>query len=418
MMMSGEFATISLSSITVKRADRVRRDPTEGLEEMKESLRTKGLIHPIVLDRTHDLVSGERRLTAAKALGWDRISFQYTDTLDAKELLAIELEENIKRKGVPWQEEALGIARYHELMKEMHPEGWTAEQTAREIGMNAGSISKNLSVAKELIGGNARVADAKKFSVALGITERKKERVAADISSLILGAELIEVEEGEAPPEEVLVADFNEWAPAYTVTPFNFINCDFPYGINADKFNQGAADAFGGYEDSEETYWKLVDTLLDHRDRLLGSSGHVLFWFSMRHYEKTLSRLREHFWVDPYPVIWWKTDNKGTLPDPSRGPRRVYEVAFVCSFGDRKVVQAVANTFGAPTVRFGEHMSEKSEEMLKHFFRMFIDSGSRVLDPTTGSGSALRAAKAMGAASVLGLEINPEFAESARRALR
>ena len=31
---------------------------------------------------------------------------------------------------------------------------------------------------------------------------------------------------------------------------FNFIHCDFPYGINADGFDQGSAAEMGGYEDS------------------------------------------------------------------------------------------------------------------------------------------------------------------------
>jgi tRNA G10 N-methylase Trm11 len=47
---------------------------------------------------------------------------------------------------------------------------------------------------------------------------------------------------------------------------------------------------------------------------------------------------------------------------------------------------------------------------------MVVDENTRLLDPTCGSGSALRAADRMGAASVLGLEVNPEFASNARRA--
>ena len=61
-------------------------------------------------------------------------------------------------------------------------------------------------------------------------------------------------------------------------------------------------------------------------------------------------------------------------------------------------------------------MSEKSQDMLEHFFRMVVDENTRLLDPTCGSGSSLRAADNLGAASVLGLEINPEFADNARRA--
>jgi DNA modification methylase len=53
------------------------------------------------------------------------------------------------------------------------------------------------------------------------------------------------------------------------------------------------------------------------------------------------------------------------------------------------------------------------EPMLRHFFRMFVDDSTSMLDPTCGSGTALRAANELDAAHVLGLEINPEFAEDA-----
>jgi len=49
---------------------------------------------------------------------------------------------------------------------------------------------------------------------------------------------------------------------------------------------------------------------------------------------------------------------------------------------------------------------------------MFIDEYSRVLDPTCGSGTALRAAESLGASFVLGLEINPDFCEGARTLLK
>lgn len=48
---------------------------------------------------------------------------------------------------------------------------------------------------------------------------------------------------------------------------------------------------------------------------------------------------------------------------------------------------------------------------------MFVDKTTRMLDPTCGSGAALRAADALEAAHVLGLEINKQFAEEAAIAL-
>jgi DNA modification methylase len=62
-------------------------------------------------------------------------------------------------------------------------------------------------------------------------------------------------------------------------------------------------------------------------------------------------------------------------------------------------------------------MSTKPEPVLRHFFRMFIDENSTVLDPTCWSETALRAAESLRAAYVLGIEQNKDFAERATIAL-
>jgi hypothetical protein len=421
-MLSGEHETVPTHFIQVDRSSRIRREVTEAaiLEKM-ESISRIGLIHALVITREGLLVSGETRFIALQRLGWTGIPIQWADTLDARELLKIELEENIKRTDLSWQDQCDALRRFHAMQLEEFPE-WSQAQTGEAIGIDQTTVSRQLLVAEEIASGNVRVLATKEYSTALGIARRQIERKVADeLSNLKLGDDDETSADGkpvegdkEHPIQNV---SFLDWLPTYSGPSFNLIHCDFPYGIGADKFNQGSAGAFGGYEDTPDTYWSLVRALCDNKEKLLGSSGHIIFWFSMRYYAATLEALQAaDFWVDPYPLIWHKSDNKGTLPDPERGPRRVYEVAFLCSHGDRKIISSVSNTFAAPTVKFGEHMSEKSEDMLAHFMRMMVDENTRMLDPTCGSGSALRAADRLGAGSVLGLEMNPEFAENARRA--
>lgn len=111
-----------------------------------------------------------------------------------------------------------------------------------------------------------------------------------------------------------------------------------------------------------------------------------------------------------------KSDGAGIIPDPERGPRQIYETCLFGSRGDRKIVRSVANAYHAPTVR-ERHMSEKPEPMLRHFFGMLIDENTIMLDPTCGSGSAVRAAESLGTKYAVGLERNEQFAELAREAL-
>ena len=117
-MTSGEFHSIPVENIRVDRDVRQRQKITgiDGVDGLADSIRRLGLIHPIVVTRDLILVSGERRLTAVKSLGWDRISCLYTDELDPLVRRLIELEENTKRLDITWQEQRAAVAELNEIM--------------------------------------------------------------------------------------------------------------------------------------------------------------------------------------------------------------------------------------------------------------------------------------------------------------
>ena len=56
--------------------------------------------------------------------------------------------------------------------------------------------------------------------------------------------------------------------------------------------------------------------------------------------------------------------------------------------------------------------------MLKHFFDMFVDDLSEILDPTCGSGTALAAGKSLGVKRLVGLDINADYVETANLLVR
>lgn len=402
-MTSGTFTPFPVANIWVDRATRQRRELT-GIEELAVSIAKIGLIHPPVIKRDGELVAGERRWTAVKSLGWDNIPVQYVDDLSQEELHLIELEENVKRVDITWQDQCLAVERYHELQKRLAPD-WTVTKTAEALNISQAKVTQHRAIAKELIAGNEKVAAAPKFSVAKGITERAAERKRASVLDVVEG------KEPEAKrPVPLINESFHDWEAAYTGPKFNFIHCDFPYGVNADKSDQGAAAAHGGYADGFEVYVELLDRLSSAMSNVVSESAHLMFWFSMDYYQLTFDRLTEMGWrVNPFPLIWHKSDNTGILPDAQRGPRRIYETAFFASRGDRLVVSAVSNCFSHPGQDKSLHMSEKPVPMLRNFFRMFVDENSRVLDPTCGSGNAIKAALEFRASSVLGIEQDPEF---------
>ena len=215
----------------------------------------------------------------------------------------------------------------------------------------------------------------------------------------------------------LLNADFTTWAASYEGEPFNFIHCDFPYGIN---FNDGlyttrpSSTSLNHYDDSPEVYWKLLNTLRDNT-HLVAPQCHIMFWFS-----QNLRRETEDFFtalggfVQPYLMIWHCGANDGIVPDAQRYGRRNYETAMLITFGDRKIVVPRALSVEASresTTRI--HRSQKPLKVLSHFFEMFVDDSTIMLDPTAGSATSLIAAKDAKAKRIVGLEIDPEAYKAA-----
>jgi ParB family transcriptional regulator, chromosome partitioning protein len=419
-MTSGTFHIVSLGNITVKRDERQRRELSD-IETLADSIRRLGLIHPIVVTRDLELVAGERRYAAIASLGWVTVPVQYVDELDPWRLREIELEENIKRQDITWTDQVNAVREYHEIRS--RDADWDREKTGEALGLSRRNINRYLDIAEEMERGNKMVLNAPKLSTAAGIVNRANARREAQILEGLhssLGGGPIET----PPIENILNTDFTRWIHEELVTPrFNFLHCDFPYGIEADSFNQGSAVSHGGYTDTKETWDKLMEALAVATRHICAQSCHLMFWFALRKgdtrlYEPTAQALERMGWdINPQPLIWMKSDGMGILPDPERGPRQIYETCFLGSKGDRKIVRSVSNAYAAPTVR-DKHMSEKPEPMLRYFFGMLVDENTVLLDPTCGSGSALRAAESLGARYTLGLEINEEFTDLARNALK
>lgn len=422
------------------------------------SVRARGVINPIIVNREFVLVAGERRLEASRCAQRADIPVRFVEDLSETEAKIIELEENIKRADLPWRDEVNAVATLHKLYKDAKPDH-TISDTVRELGYS--QVAECLRVARDI--NSPRISSATSCRQAYNTLTRLDERGTADaINDIIdagaavfggtapVGAEnATHASDGAsgitgtagpnahhgaapgqpaytippaAPSDSIIHETFEAWAEQYTGPSFNFIHCDFPYGISVFAGPQSGKQSQIIYDDSREAYEHLIEVLCKHLPRLMAHSAHFMFWLTadIETQAKTLLTFRRLapsllFW--PKPLIWHKTDNIGILSDPKRGPRHVYETALIASQEDRLIVKAVSDTYGAPTDK-SHHPSTKPEPVLRHFFQMFVDEHSRVLDPTCGSGSALRAAESLGAKSVLGIEKDEEYYKSAQSALR
>jgi site-specific DNA-methyltransferase (adenine-specific) len=376
------------------------------------------------------------------------------EDLDEIELQLVELEENERRKDLDWRDHVKAIAKIHELYElkaEQAGDPWSRERTAEMLFYSAASISKCLRVFRDL--DSPKIANAPGLAAAYNVLSRMDDRAVGDIMSTITSAgrapaapkpptqaEVAEamaslgVAEPEAravlkpkalpvpvaQPESILHESFLDWAPRYEGPTFSLVHMDFPYGTNVFAGPQAGGLTHDTYDDDPDVYWELIRCFCKNRDRFMSASAHMMFWFDMDYYEDTLRLFEElapEISIRRKPLIWHKTCNSGILSDPKRGPRHVYESCLIMSREDRLIVKAKSDTYGCHVDR-DLHPSTKPEPMLRHFMEMFVDDHTTMLDPTCGSGASLRAAESLGAKHVLGLEINKEFLDPARQALK
>ncbi len=113
-MVDQFFKRLAPSSIIVNK--RVRRD-TGDLTPLMESLKQYGQLSPIIINSKNELIAGERRLAAAKKLGWPAIDALVIERNSELDKLQIEVEENIQRSNFTMEEIQEAFTRLDKLAK-------------------------------------------------------------------------------------------------------------------------------------------------------------------------------------------------------------------------------------------------------------------------------------------------------------
>ena len=98
----------------IKTKKRIRKIPGD-IEDLADSLRRYGQINPIVISRKNILIAGERRLEAAKCLGWRTINAIISERSGELERLELEVEENIQRRDFTSEEVAEASKKLYRL---------------------------------------------------------------------------------------------------------------------------------------------------------------------------------------------------------------------------------------------------------------------------------------------------------------
>jgi ParB family chromosome partitioning protein len=129
--------------------DRIRPNPyqprqefnEEALDELAASIQQLGIIQPLTVralgDGQFEIISGERRLRAARRAGLQRLP-AFLRKADSEEMLEMALVENLQREELNPIEVALG---YQRLMEEV---GLTQEQIAEKVSKSRATVANFL----------------------------------------------------------------------------------------------------------------------------------------------------------------------------------------------------------------------------------------------------------------------------------
>lgn len=109
----------------------------ESLAELAESIKQHGVLQPLLVrphNGSYQLIAGERRMLASKRAGFDTVPCRVLE-LEDKQVCAVAIEENLKRKDLNVLEKAQAFKEYLDRFNS------TIEELAATLSLNRSTVS-------------------------------------------------------------------------------------------------------------------------------------------------------------------------------------------------------------------------------------------------------------------------------------
>jgi ParB/RepB/Spo0J family partition protein len=369
-------------------------------EDLMTSIKAVGLLQPIGVSMSNELIYGFRRLNAAKKLGWTHIDVVVDPDRELsdfdKELM--ELDENIQRFDLSWHERAEAIARVNNLRQKQDP-NWTQRKTAESLGIKQSQVSEAEQMTK-LFNLFPELKQAKSLNAAKSQAVNKAKTALRKVEVASNPAKYEEVTtKVKIGPAEKLILELPDGFTKHIVT-------DGPFGIDYDKRPAGTG-AHEAYEDSPESYRARTTEMAPHLFRVLGSDGFMVWFLAHDHKDWTAALFESvGFTVDPVPIVWDRSDGRTYSARPDRYFGKGYDIALHCIKGDpqmvvrsrNKGVHGSGNVFRYKPVNVAdkEHIVERPIELYQDIISCISIKGEKITDFFGGSGKIAAAAASLG----------------------
>lgn len=387
--------------------DRQRQQINEGkIAELAVSINSHGLLHPLTvspLDRVrfpdapelpYQLVAGYRRLLAHAFMKIPEVDANLRETLTDLQREEIELDENLVREGLSWQDEVAAKARIMKIRQALYGDG--VREVAEHLGEGKSVVADDVKLAKamEVIPelrqsknkhqafNKLRLLENRQRLTALANTEQQavnyNRNLATDVSTKVHLGDALEI--------------CRNWYSGIA----GLILTDPPYGINLDEGETKKGSHHPViYGDDTYDIMDLTSLIAKEAFRLLKDDAHAYFWFDIKAHAKVYKMLTDAgFRVDPIPLVWVKP-GPGQVNHPESRWASGYEACFYCRKGNRQLLkQGQSNVLHYDPVPSNRkiHPVEKPVALLRQLIETSTVPGELVIDFFGGSGSTGAAA--------------------------
>jgi len=416
--MDEDVELLRLDSVIVD--ERVRKDMGD-IDELCNSIKAVGLIQPIVISRDNRLIAGERRLRALKRLGVDALShaktFIYNDEVDPLRISAMEIEENVKRKQLTWQEEVLAKKRLLDIMVQLHGVSHPGHPSRSEsLGITSAGFGVNKLSA---LLGESNAQTSKDLELAELITNipqlaKAETKEAARRTALLATTVAIALKQSAAnPPKQdqkwtLYEGDFVNNVNNIEPSTIDFIVVDPPYGEDSSGMGPNSKQLLASpFQDSLVPTVNLLQNLAVCSWRALRADRFLAVFFGFAVYSILVEALDSvGFSVDLSPLIWVKNTVINTSPYTRYG--RSYEPLLLARKGEPKLIRPtqrdVIQIDNVITRGVNEQKLYQAQKPVALIEKLILDlcvPGGTVVDFCAGSGTTGEAALKNGRRVVL-----------------
>lgn len=394
------------------------------IEELAESIKENGFINPMLCapvpdhDGFFELIAGERRFRGAVLAGLSEVPITFRANVTPLQYKILELEENVGRVDLSWDEEGEIIRQIDELRRSENP-NWQQKQTAELMQLSEGHVSKQIKLAKRLKEDPSLRAEIRNLPLrqAEQVIDRKDD--VDRVTRLAKRGEInitTDLRHGSC-------IDLIKKLPTASV---DLLLTDPPYGLELlEDLRENGGTKMVGHQLMSATHnltidevLKLLRSLAPEFARVLKPGAHFYVFCAFQHAGEFIKALAPLDFKPPV-VVW----DRGKATTPGYGYNYLNRLEYIL-YGcnppwTKRLAKNMWNVLEHPEVprNLRCYPTEKPQSLLKDLISQSTIVGDVILDPFAGSASTLKAARALKRKS-LGFEIDEDAWKRAQLALQ